>query len=95
MEENPTRICELIVGLGEVDVVGVDDEPDALLGVRIRTRRWPACGGCGGGGVVQGDQPGELGGPARVRAPGAPHLAQVALALPGGELSGRLVHRDR
>ena len=47
------------------------------------------------GGLVQGDQPGELGGPTRVRAPGAPHLAQVALALPDGELSGRLVHRDR
>ena len=29
MEENPTRICELIVGLGDVEVRGVDGAPGA------------------------------------------------------------------
>ena len=48
MEENPTRICELIVGLGDVEVLGVDDAPGEPLGVHIRTRARPACGGCGG-----------------------------------------------
>ena len=46
-------------------------------------------------GVVEGRQPGAPGGPAGVRPSGAPGVAQVALALPGGELWGRLVHRDR
>ena len=48
MVENPTRICELIVGLGDVGVLGVDDEPAGPLAVHVRTRRRPACGGCGG-----------------------------------------------
>ena len=48
MEENPTRVCELIVGLGEVEVLGVDDEAGGALGLHIQTRRRPACGGCGG-----------------------------------------------
>ena len=48
MEVNPTRICELIVGLGDVEVVGVDDAPGGPLALHIRTRALPACGGCGG-----------------------------------------------
>ena len=48
MEENPTRICELIVGLGDVEVLGVDDAPGGPLEVHIRTRGRPTCGGCGG-----------------------------------------------
>ena len=48
MESNPTHICELLVGLGDVDVLGVVDEPDAPLVVHIGTRRRPPCGGCGG-----------------------------------------------
>ena len=48
MEENPTRICELIVGLGDVEVLGVEDEAGEALGLHIGTRRRPACGGCGG-----------------------------------------------
>ena len=57
MEENPTRICELIVGLGEVEILGVDDEADAPLGVHIRTRRRPACGGCGAAVWSKGTSP--------------------------------------
>ena len=57
MEENPTRICELIVGLGDVEVLGVDDEAPGTLAVHIRTRRRPACGGCGGSVWSKGSAP--------------------------------------
>ena len=77
MEENPTRICELLVGLGDVEVLGVDDAPGGPLGVHIRTRARPACGGCGGAVWSKGRQRGGVGGPAGVRAPGAPRVAQV------------------
>ena len=61
MEENPTRICELIVGLGDVEVLGVDDAPGG---------RWGYTSGLGRAGVwrlrrvsvVQGRQPGGVGG---------------------------------
>ena len=38
MEQDPTRICELLVGLGDVGVVGVDDEATEPLVVHIQTR---------------------------------------------------------
>ena len=49
MESNPTRVCELIVGLGDVDVLGVEDVAGEPLVVHIRCRgARPRCGGCGG-----------------------------------------------
>ena len=57
MEENPTRICELLVGLGDVEVLGVDDEAAGPLGVHIRTRRRPAFGGCCGAVWSKGTSP--------------------------------------
>ena len=33
MECDPTRVCELLVGLGDVEVLGVDDEQNAPLRV--------------------------------------------------------------
>ena len=48
MEQDPTRICELLVGLGDVDVVGVVDEATEPLVVHIQTRSRPVCSGCGG-----------------------------------------------
>ena len=49
MEFDPTRVCELLVGLGDVEVLGVDDEENAPLRVHIRRRALrPRCGGCGG-----------------------------------------------
>ena len=43
-------MCELLVGLGAVDVLGVVDEPSAplVVHVRTRTRSRPVCSGCGG-----------------------------------------------
>jgi len=48
VEDNPTRVCGLIVGLSDVDVLGVVDAPGGALAVHIRTRRHPACGSCDG-----------------------------------------------
>lgn len=54
MEESPTRICELIVGFGEVEVLGtvgvlgVDDKCDGPPVLHTGTRRLRVCGGCGG-----------------------------------------------
>ena len=49
MEVDPTRMCELLVGLGDVEVLGVDDEPGEPLRVHVRRRAArPGCGGCGG-----------------------------------------------
>ena len=46
----PARMCELLVGLGEVVLVGINDSGEgAPLGVVIRFRRpRPSCGACGG-----------------------------------------------
>ena len=48
MEYDPARMCELLVGLGDVGVLSVDDEGGGPLGVHVRCRAArPACGGCG------------------------------------------------
>ena len=58
MESNPTRVCELIVGLGDVDVLGVKDVPGEALAVHIRCRgARPRCGGCGGVVWSKGSEP--------------------------------------
>jgi transposase len=52
-----TRICELLVGLPDVNVLAVSDTPGAPLEVWIETRtERPACPGCGGPAVVK-DRP--------------------------------------
>ncbi len=49
MEYDPRRMCELIVGLGDVEVLGVEDEQGAPLRIHVRCRApRPLCGGCGG-----------------------------------------------
>ena len=54
MEVDPTRMCELLVGLGEVDLVGINDSGGgAPLGVVIRSRKArPSCEACGGPGGI-------------------------------------------
>ena len=43
------RVCELLVGLPDVTVLGVDDEPGRLLRVYVETRDpRPSCAGCAG-----------------------------------------------
>ena len=38
METDATRMCELLVGLGDVDVLGVDDAGGEFVEVTVRTR---------------------------------------------------------
>lgn len=49
METNATRMCERLVGLPDVNVLAVDDQPDAPIVVHIEARLdqvWcPSCGG--------------------------------------------------
>ena len=49
MNTDPRRVCELLVGLGDVEVLGVDDDTGKPLRVHVRWRalRLP-CSGCGG-----------------------------------------------
>lgn len=49
METNATRMCELLVGLPDVNVLAVDDQPGETIVVHIEARRdrtW--CRSCGG-----------------------------------------------
>jgi transposase len=49
LETNPTRMCELLVGLPDVNVIGVGDWPEYLrIAITTRAER-PVCPGCGGG----------------------------------------------
>ena len=58
MEVDPTRVCELLVGLGDVEVLGVGDAAGAPLRVHVRRRApRPACGGCGGPVWSNGERP--------------------------------------
>lgn len=57
MEVDPIRMCELLVGLPDVTVLGVDDEPGGLVVVHVETREArPACPSCAGGVAVK-DRP--------------------------------------
>jgi transposase len=58
---DPTRVCELLVGLGEVDVLGAEDEPDGPVRVHVQTREdRPGCPGCGGVVWAKDQRPVEL-----------------------------------
>ena len=49
MERNPTRMCEVLVGLGDVDVRGVGEPLGGGVEVEVRGRAGrPPCPGCGG-----------------------------------------------
>ena len=57
MEMNPIRVCEVLVGLGGVNVVGIDDVVDDPIRVHVETRRpRPDCQRCGTAAVVK-DRP--------------------------------------
>ena len=58
METDGRRMCEVLVGLGEVDLVGVEELAGDRLRVTIRSRGpRPVCEGCGGRVWSKGDQP--------------------------------------
>ena len=58
METDPTAVCELLVGLGDVTIVGVDAvDPDEPIRVHVETRRQrPDCHRCETPAVVK-DRP--------------------------------------
>ena len=61
MEYDPTRMCELLVGLGDVEVLSVDDNEGEPLGEHVRCRAArPACGDCGQRLWSDGERPVEL-----------------------------------
>ena len=93
MEVDPTRVCELLVGLGDVEVLGVDDGAGEPLRVHVRRRApRPGCGGCGGSMWSHGERAVELvdlpafGRPARL-------VQQAGVALSRGGLCGSLCQR--
>ena len=58
MITDPTRMCELLVGLPAVRVLGVIDEPNGPLFVHIETTgARPSCSGCGGRATVKERDP--------------------------------------
>ncbi len=58
METDGRRMSEVLVGLGEVDLVGVEELPGDRLRVTIRSRGpRPVCVECGGMVWSKGDQP--------------------------------------
>ena len=58
---DPTRVCELLVGLGDVTVLGVDDDPGEPVRVHVETRAGrPRCPGCSGPVWVKDQRPVEL-----------------------------------
>ena len=87
MEYDPIRMCELLVGLGDVEVLGVEDEPGEPLGVHVRCRApRPSCAGCGGSLWSLGERPVKL-----VDLPvfgpcGAAGVAQAPLEMPPARL---------
>jgi transposase len=57
VESDPTRVCELLVGLPAVTVLGVDDEHDAAIVVHVETRdARPSCATCAAESVIK-DRP--------------------------------------
>ena len=101
MEYDPTRMCELLVGLGDVEVLSVADNEGEPLRVHVRRRvPRPPCGGCGGVLWSDGARPVVLvdlpafGRPVRhgISAAGA---ARAAAARRAASLSRRLRSRRR
>ena len=83
MECEPRRMCELLVGLGEVDLVGIDEGGEGTpLVVTIRSGKpRSVCVVLWGAGVVQGSSDGGVGGFAGVRSCGSVGVAETPLDM--------------
>lgn len=58
---DPTRVCELLVGLGAVTVLGAVDEPDRPVVVHVETKaERPECPGCAGAVWCKDQRPVEM-----------------------------------
>ena len=57
METDPTRMCELLVGLPDVHILGVDDQVNGFLCIYIESRaQRPGCARCYGDQPVRSDR---------------------------------------
>ena len=94
METNATRMCALLVGLPDVNVLAVDgDEPAMPLRVPVETRvGLVGCRGVWNQGPAEGSAPGRVGGSCGVRAAGGAGVGQAPLVVPRGGLRGGHVH---
>jgi len=83
VEADPTRMCELLVGLGDVDLEGVNDLGEGVpLEVVIRFRRpRPMCEGVWGACLVQGLSQRGAGGPTGVRPAGSSPVEETPLDM--------------
>ncbi len=58
---DPTRVCELLVGLGDVTVLGATDNRDEPVRIHVQTRRpRPSCPACGSTVWAKDQRPVEL-----------------------------------
>ena len=96
MEADPTRMCEKLVGLGDVDLVGINDSGEgAPLEVVIRSRKpRPSCEACGGPVWSKGERSG-VGGFTGVRPSGSAAVAETPLDMSESRLCAQIVHRAR
>jgi hypothetical protein len=91
VETDPTRMCELLVGLPDVSVLGVEEGDIVVVHVELRTVT-VGCPSCGVVAWVKDRSAVELVDlPAFGARPAG--VAQARLALPRPGLSGELVHR--
>ena len=82
MEVDPTRMCELLVGLPAVNVLGVDDERTDVVVVHIESRASrPGCPSCGTPAWVKGPAAGPTGRSAVLR-PAVPAGVAQASVVP-------------
>ena len=95
MITDPTRMCELLVGLPAVRVLGIVDEADGPLFVHIETTGGrPDCPGCGAGATVKDRDVVELVDLPAFGSPDPAGVAQAPLALPE-RVSDEVVDRAR
>jgi len=96
VETDGRRMCELLVGLGEVDLVGVEELAGDRLRVTIRSRGpRPVCGECGGRVWSKGDQSVRLVDLPAFGRPVRPGVAQTPLGVPQTGVRGGVVLRNR
>jgi hypothetical protein len=96
VEINRTRMCELLVGLPDVTVLAVDDQPELPIVVHIECRVEVAwCRTCGAHASIKDRDDVELVDLPRFGRPRQAAVAQAALAVPRDGLSGGVVDNRR
>ena len=96
METDATRMCELLVGLGNVDVLSVDNTSGEFVEVTVRTRtNRGVLSRLRGAGRVEGMAAHTAGRSGLFRPASTVVLAQTTVAMRRAGVSGRVVDRGR